>query len=104
MNSPTPAAKCETLEQVRCEIDALNSQILHCLAQRQRYVERAAALKTNAAAIPAPARQAAILARVRTEAAQLGMSVDVAEAVFRCMIAAFIELEQHEFKHSATPP
>lgn len=57
MNSPILAAKCETLEQIRYEIDAIYSQILHCLVQRQRYVERAAALKTNAAAIPAPARK-----------------------------------------------
>ena len=48
------AHECQTLAQARTEIDRLNSEILVLLAQRQHYVERVAALKTDISEVPAP--------------------------------------------------
>lgn len=99
MATTIAAADCTDMAQVRTEIDALNSQILQLLAQRQQYVERAATLKTDTNEIAAPNRQAQIMANIRSEAEQLGMSTEVAEAVFASMIAAFIKHEQSKFNN-----
>ncbi|UOO88137.1 chorismate mutase [Vitreoscilla massiliensis] len=92
------AQECQTLAQVRDEIDQLNSGILQLLAQRQHYVARAAELKTDVSAVLAPERRAAILQQVAQEAAALGMSSEVAVAVFTAMIDAFIAWETKQFK------
>ena len=72
------AHECQTLAQARTEIDRLNSEILVLLAQRQHYVERVAALKTDISEVPAPERRAAVLCQVAQEASDLGMSSEVA--------------------------
>ena len=92
------AHECTTLAQARTEIDRLNSAILQLLAQRQQYVARVAALKTDVSEVPAPERRAAILQQVAQEATDLGMSPDVALAVFNAMIDAFIAWETKQFK------
>ena len=92
------AHECTTLAQARTEIDRLNSAILQLLAQRQQYVARVAALKTDVSEVPAPERRAAILQQVAQEATDLGMSPDVALAVFNTMIDAFIAWETKQFK------
>ena len=92
------AHECQTLAQARTEIDRLNSEILVLLAQRQHYVEQVAALKTDISEVPAPERRAAVLRQVAQEASDLGMSSEVAVAVFDAMIEAFIDLETKQFK------
>jgi len=98
----TPIA-CVSLEEVRLQIDRVDRQLVQLLAERGAYVAQAAALKRSAAEIPAPARVAQVIERVRAIAGELGASPAVVEATWRAMIAAFIEHEQ-ALRAASQPP
>ena len=59
----------------------------------EEQVRLAAAHKTDETAVRAPERQAQVIAGVRSRAQAAGLDVDVAEQVWRAMIAAFVDLE-----------
>lgn len=82
-----------SLERVRADIDALDERLVELLAQRERLVREAGALKTSDAAVRDPARVEQVVAKARAAANRHGASPAVAEAVYRAMVGAFIELE-----------
>lgn len=84
-----------SLEEVRSEIDALDQQLLQLLAKRQQWVHRAGELKPKGDdnAVRAPDRVNAVIAARREAAVEIGLSPEVAEAVWRAMIDAFIAYE-----------
>lgn len=84
-----------TLDEVRRNIDGLDQKLITLLAERQQYVEQAGRLKPHGdtQAVAAPERVAQVIADRRRQAAEAGLSPDVAEAVWRAMIEAFIRLE-----------
>lgn len=86
----------EDLVAVRSSIDRLDEQIIGLLALRQVQVSRAALLKKDTAAVHAPARQAEVIARVRQRSVDQGLDPDVAEQIWRAMIAGFVHLELRE--------
>ncbi|AWN18479.1 chorismate mutase [Streptococcus sobrinus] len=85
----------QTLAEVRQEIDLLDQKMIRLLAERQKLVEAAGRLKPrqDAAAVAAPDRVAQIIRERRNQAAEVNLSPDLAEAVWRSMIEAFILLE-----------
>lgn len=93
------AMQCDSLEQVRGEIDRVDRLLLALLAERGGYVRQAARFKTSAAEVPAPKRVEQVIARVTGLAREVGADPVVAEATWRAMIAAFIQSELAE--HSA---
>ncbi|CAL9674839.1 hypothetical protein SUDANB95_07759 [Actinosynnema sp. ALI-1.44] len=88
----------ESLAEVRAGIDAIDAQLVRLLAERQGLVKAAAAFKGDEDAVRAPDRVAQVIAKVRAKAADAGLSPEVAEAVWRAMIGAFIELELAEHR------
>jgi len=90
MNTPE---QCQSLAQVRAEIDRLDEQIVPLLAERGSYVLAAARFKNNPDEVRAPQRVEQVVERVRTLADQHGALPEVVESVYRTMIAAFIEAE-----------
>lgn len=84
-----------TLDEVRRNIDILDQKLITLLAERQQYVEQAGRLKPRGdkQAVAAPERVAKVIESRRMSAAEAGLSPDVAEAVWRAMIEAFIRLE-----------
>jgi isochorismate pyruvate lyase len=86
-----PAAS--SLDEVRAAIDGIDRQLVALVAERERWVRRAAAFKTSRAEVEAPARVEQVIARVRRFADDAGASPEVVERLYRAMIAAFIELE-----------
>jgi isochorismate pyruvate lyase len=82
-----------SLAEVRARIDDLDTQLVALLARRQVLVEAAAGFKPDEGAVRAPDRVERVVAAVRDKAVAAGLDADVAEAVWRSMIAAFIELE-----------
>lgn len=93
------------LEHVRAEIDALDGDIVRLLARRQYWVAEAGRLKTDAGAVRAPDRVAAVLERVRALADAAGADPRVVEQTYRAMIEAFIgtELEAHDASRRRGP-
>jgi isochorismate pyruvate lyase len=88
---------CETLAEVRENIDRIDRQILTLMAERGKYVAEAGRFKLSPAAVSDPARVEAIIAKVRTIAGEDGLSPEVAERTYRAMIAAFEEYEREDW-------
>ncbi|WP_067450232.1 chorismate mutase [Actinomadura macra] len=83
----------ESLEEVRARIDALDGELVRLLAERQELVKAAAAFKKDEQAVRAPDRVERVVALARERAETAGLAPEVADAVWRSMIGAFIELE-----------
>ncbi|MFD1147139.1 chorismate mutase [Saccharothrix hoggarensis] len=86
-------AEPASLAEVRARIDSIDSELVRLLAQRQGLVRAAAAFKVDDQAVRAPDRVARVIASVRERALEAGLEPAVAEAVWRAMIGAFIEVE-----------
>ncbi|MBE1532172.1 chorismate mutase [Actinomadura algeriensis] len=82
-----------SLADVRARIDGIDGELVRLLADRQALVRAAAAFKTDERSVRAPDRVERVVALARSRAADAGLSPEVAEAVWRAMIGAFIELE-----------
>lgn len=87
---------CESLDEVRGQIDRLDREIVALLAERGDYVRQAARFKKTKHDVAAPARVEQVIAKVRALAGEKGAEPEVVERVYRAMIAAFIEAEQKE--------
>lgn len=86
-----------TIEEVRQQIDQIDSELVAIIARRAACVKAAAAFKTDSAAVRAPQRVEQVIANVRAKAVQQGVPDIIIENTYRAMIAAFItyELNQH---------
>jgi len=82
---------------VRTNIDRLDREIIAAMAERGKYVAEAGRFKKTPAAVSAPARVEAIIARVRKMAGADGLSPEVADKTYRAMIAAFEDYERAEW-------
>jgi len=82
-----------TIDEVRRRIDDIDREIVELIGRRQTWVVEAGRLKTDKAAVRAPDRVEAVIAKVRSLAADAAASPEVVESTYRAMIAAFIELE-----------
>jgi isochorismate pyruvate lyase len=88
---------CASLGEVRDNIDRLDRQIIALMAERGRYVAEAGRFKADPAAVSAPARVEAIIAKVKAIARDEGLAESVAERSYRAMIAAFEDYEREEW-------
>jgi isochorismate pyruvate lyase len=92
---PRPApADCATMADVRVGVDALDRLLVTVLAERQRYMDAAARIKADRAAVRDNARVEDVVAKVKAAAREAGLSEDIAEPVWRTLIERCIA---HEF-------
>lgn len=96
---------CATLAEVRQNIDRIDHDLLHLMAERQQFVGEAGRFKKDPAAVSDPKRVDAIIDRVRADAATQRLDPAVAERTFRAMIAAFEDFERAEWtaRQAQTP-
>jgi isochorismate pyruvate lyase len=87
---------CNSLEEVRSNIDCIDREIVSLLAKRGAYVKRAARFKKSAEDVQAPQRVEQVIAKVKTLATELGANLSVTEQVYRAMIRGFIDAELAE--------
>ena len=90
--------KCESLEEVRENIDRIDRNIVKLIAERSTYVVQAANFKKNSDDVKAPQRVKKIIEKVRNLAKEDGVNPDIVENIYREMISSFInfELSEHE--------
>lgn len=74
--------ECASLEDIRCEIDRLDKDLVGLLGSRLGYVLAAAAFKRDEEDIPAPDRVMSMLAQRRAWAKENGLAEDFVEALF----------------------
>lgn len=87
------------MAEVRAEIDRIDRRLVRLVAERQRYIEAAARIKLRAAEVRLEWRIEDVVAKVLVAARQEGLSVRIAEPVWREMIERCIEHE-HEIWRS----
>ena len=79
-------ADCQTKEDVRAELDRIDQALLTLFAERHRYVTRMAEIKTDPHEAHDPVRTAAVLAKQRKRAEELGLDEDQAELIWKTLI------------------
>ena len=92
---------CKSLDEVRENIDRIDSEIIRLIAQRGKYVAQAAAFKKSETEVRDSSRVEAVIHKARNTAERHGASPDLVEAVYREMISRFISSEMSEYKGDA---
>ncbi|MBD2766073.1 chorismate mutase [Kocuria sp. cx-455] len=85
------------IEQVRAAIDNIDAQLISLLAERQSFVARAGEVKAGQGTQDAydSERVESILRARREQALDAGLDPEVAERVWKELIAAFTDYEQN---------
>ena len=86
---------CMTMTEVRVGVDALDRELVKLLARRQAYMHAAARIKNDRNAVYDADRIEDVVTKVLGEASRAGLSPEIAEPVWRELIARCIS---HEFK------
>jgi isochorismate pyruvate lyase len=86
---------CATMADVRQGVDALDRALVSLLAERQRYMDAAARIKTDRGAVRDEARIEEVVAKVKAAAREAGLSEAIAEPVWRTLVDRSIA---HEFE------
>lgn len=81
------------MSEVRRGVDAVDRELVTLLARRQGYMEAAARIKTERAAVYDPARVEDVVAKVVAAARRAGLSEEIAEPVWRMLIERSIAYE-----------
>lgn len=93
--------KCNTMQEVRSEIDRLDRELVKLLAERQGYIEQAGHIKGERSAVRDDARIEDVVAKVVAEAERAGLSPAIAEPLWRLLIEKSIEHEYTVFDAKA---
>jgi len=89
---PLPA-DCTTMTEVRQGVDALDRALVALLAERQRYMDAAARIKQDRAAVRDNARVEDVIEKVKAAAREAGLSEAIAEPVWRTLVDRCIAYE-----------
>lgn len=91
------AAHCQTMTDVRRQIDRIDREIVALLAERAGYVRQAARIKPGREDIVDRTRIEEVIGKVRGYAQEQGLEPELVDAVYRLMIDRFIAQEAAEF-------
>ena len=97
--APRPAKDCASMEEVRAEIDRIDSGLVDLIGERFAYVDRAWQLKQSPAEARVPWRIQQVIEKVRARAADQGLPPELAEALWRQMIGWFVQYEEEKLRH-----
>ncbi|MDE5582120.1 MAG: chorismate mutase [Ruminococcus sp.] len=88
---------CNSLEEVRENIDRIDSEIIRLIAERGTYVIQASQFKKDENSVKDTGRVEKVIAKVREKAEEYGADSDMIEALYREMISRFVNMEMSEF-------
>ncbi|MGF1545548.1 MAG: chorismate mutase [Parvularculaceae bacterium] len=90
---------CKTMDDVRREIDRVDSALVDLLSERWGYVDRMWRLKrAEAATASVPWRNREVIERVRGRADGNGMPPEMAEALWRQIIGWGIQYQEEKLR------
>ena len=92
-----PPGRCENMAEIRAEIDRIDRALVKLLSERQRYIERAAEIKSDRSAVRDVVRVEDVIAKVSAEARRLGLDGEIAEPVWRTLMECSIAFEFKAF-------
>ncbi len=91
--------KCNTLEEVRVEIDKLDDKLVDMISERTRLISQASTFKNSVEEVKNEERIDFILQRVRKRAIELNVSPNMVSELFTIMIDEMVETEISEFRN-----
>ncbi len=89
-----PPADCADKEDVRKELDRIDTALVTLFAERHTYVTRMAELKNDPHEAFVPERIEAIIKKVRNQADSLHLDEDQAELIWRTLISWNVNYEK----------
>jgi len=90
---------CETMDDVRAEIDRLDSNIMKLFAERSSYVDRAADIKRTTGEAPDTQwRVKEVVENARRNASDHGLNPEFGEALWRQLVKLSIGRETKRLK------
>lgn len=92
--------KCNSLQEVREEIDAVDTDIMHLIAKRKELVKQAARFKHSVDEVKAEDRVEFVIDKVRHLALTLGVSPNMATDIYKKMIEEMVESEIAEYQNA----
>jgi isochorismate pyruvate lyase len=93
---------CNTLDDIRFNIDLIDEEIVKLIGERFNYVKAASKFKTSEATVKAPERFKSMLLQRREWASQAGLNTDVIENLFKELVGYFINEELSLFETNKT--
>ena len=94
--------KCNSLEEVRVEIDKLDDNLVELISQRSHLIRQAASFKNSVDEVKADDRIEFIMQKVRHKAIELDVSANMISELFIIMINEMVETEISEFRNTQT--
>ena len=91
---------CNSLKEVREEIDRLDDRIVELIAERNQYIKQAARFKNTIAEVKAPDRIDAVIQRLRRKALDLDLNPNLVAELYRRMIDEMVETEIAELRNA----
>ncbi|MCF8472945.1 MAG: chorismate mutase [Sphingomonadaceae bacterium] len=91
--SPIEPIKCNDMTQVRAGVDWVDAQLVELLALRFGYMDAAARIKAQRAAVRDEARKQQVLAHVQNAAREAGIPVEVVADLWERLVEASIAYE-----------
>ena len=91
--SPVEPAKCNDMTEVRAGVDAVDAQLVELLAVRFAYMDAAARIKVQRAAVRDEARKQQVLAHVQKAAREAGIPVEVVADLWERLVEGSIAYE-----------
>ena len=91
--------KCNSLQEVRDEIDAIDGKLVELIATRSKLIRQAAAFKNSIDEVKAQERIDDIMQKVRTKAIEFNINPNMMSELFTIMINEMVETEIAEFRN-----
>ncbi len=95
MNDPdikTPET-CTDMQEVRAGVDAIDRELVRLIAIRTGYMEAAARIKPDRAAVRDEGRKQDVLNKVKAQAEAADLTLSIAEPVWETLVEASIAYE-----------
>jgi isochorismate pyruvate lyase len=90
--------ECNSIDEVRNNINNIDEQKVKLIAQRDEFVKQAAKFKKDSDDVKAPERVEEVINKVKDLAKSTSANEEVLENVYRTMINSFIKAEMKEFE------
>ena len=92
--------QCNTLEEARVAIDAVDQELVTLIAKRNEYIKQIAHFKTSVEEVKAQERIDEVINNVRAQAISLDLSPNLINDLYVRMIDEMVENEISEFKNA----
>jgi len=91
---------CTSLEEVRAEVDLIDTKLVDLISERSHLIHQAAAFKNSVEEVKAEDRIEFIIQKSRHQAIALGINPNMISELFKIMIDEMVEMEISEFRNA----